>query len=507
MTLKAQILTVLSLVAFLPPGQAQTNQTATTNQPIATASAPQPPLSPAEQTIYDIKNPLPWMTWGGDFRARNEYFDNLISLTPNPQQSPNPKLGANAVLHEQDYFRFRARVWTSITPVTDLSLNTRLATEPREWMKPAGYTPYKGRSGLDMTEGIFDNLNVQWRNILKQPLTATVGRQDIFLGDGWLVGDGTPQDGSWTYFLDSARVTYELKEQHTTLEGIGIIQDAKDNAWLPPINFTDRYLTEQNEKGAILSVANSSIKAANVTGYFFYKEDDKASGYSPSSPPPPGGDDAQIYTVGGRLTGALGNPWKYSVEGAYQFGRKQDTSVVNVDPSARTTGFRDMDAFGANTRLTYSFKDKLNNQLSLSGEYLSGDNPNSKNDEMFDVLWGRWPRWSEIGLYSYAAETRVGQQANLIRFGPTWTINPTKKLEFNASYYALWAPEEVPTRGGAGLFSNSGHFRGHFAQAILKYKFSRHVSGHLWSEFLFPGNYYVSKTVMDFLRAEVMFTF
>ena len=52
-----------------------------------------------------------------------------------------------------------------------------------------------------------------------------------------------------------------------------------------------------------------------------------------------------------------------------------------------------------------------------------------------------------------------------------------------------------------------GNFRGHYLQVILKYKFSRHLSGHLWSEFLFPGNYYVSRNVVDFLRAEVLFTF
>ena len=47
---------------------------------------------------------------------------------------------------------------------------------------------------------------------------------------------------------------------------------------------------------------------------------------------------------------------------------------------------------------------------------------------MFDVLWGRWPRWSEMyNIYSYVHETRVGQTANLIRFGPTWSVNPTKE--------------------------------------------------------------------------------
>ena len=110
---------------------------------------------------------------------------------------------------------------------------------------------------------------------LKQPLTATVGRQDIFLGDGWLVSDGTPFDGSWTYFLDSARLAYELKDQQTVIEAIGIVQSARDADWMPVLNSgQNRYLTEQNEKGAILQIANTTMKSANLTGYFIYKHDD-----------------------------------------------------------------------------------------------------------------------------------------------------------------------------------------------------------------------------------------
>ena len=44
---------------------------------------------------------------------------------------------------------------------------------------------------------------------------------------------------------------------------------------------------------------------------------------------------------------------------------------------------------------------------------------------MFDVLWGRWPRWSELyNIYSYIPESRVGQTANVHRFGPGWSLNP-----------------------------------------------------------------------------------
>ncbi len=64
------------------------------------------------------------------------------------------------------------------------------------------------------------------KNPLDLPATVTVGRQDIFLGDGWLVGDGTPNDGSFTFFLDAARLTVDLKDQHTTIDAIGLIQYA-----------------------------------------------------------------------------------------------------------------------------------------------------------------------------------------------------------------------------------------------------------------------------------------
>src|SRR6185369_7786584 len=169
------------------------------------ASAAQQPESQTEQAINSIKNPVDWLRWGGDFRIRDEYFDNFLTLSPQNQ------------LHEQNYLRFRARLWTSIKPVEDVSFNARFVTEPREWLRPAGYTTFRGRSGFDETEGVLDTLNVQWRNILGQAATLTVGRQDIVWGDGWLLGDGTPYDGSWSYYLDSARLNYEFKEQHTTV--------------------------------------------------------------------------------------------------------------------------------------------------------------------------------------------------------------------------------------------------------------------------------------------------
>ena len=368
---------------------------------------------------------------------------------------------------------------------------------------------------------------MQWKEPLDLPATVTVGRQDINLGDNWLLGDGTPEDGSFTSFLDSARVTVNLKEQHTTIDTIGIVQYARPDAWLPTVGRSGTVpgdpepllLTDQNEKGAILWIANKSLPAANLDGFFIYKHDTRIN----DSPEASFGDNADIFTVGGQVSGLLEDHWKYSAEGAYQFGRKQDPIMLNqggnnplLAPGAQTTGFRDIDAFGMNGKLTYLFKDQWNNQLSLSCEFLSGDNPKTGDDEMFDVLWGRWPRWSELYVYAFIPESRPGQIGNLIRFGPTWNVNPIKDMDFSLSYYALFADVDTPTRdldkafigpGAPSPYSDNGNFRGHFLQSVIKYKFTKRLSGLLLGECLFPGDYYASRNVMDFVRAEIMYTF
>src|SRR5450759_914085 len=116
------------LLAAMGGGTVQAAEAAAAAQPAA-----QP--SPTEAWIKSVKNPVTWMTWGGDLRLRNEYVNNAASLD---QSLP---------FHEQDYFRFRGRVWASIRSLADLALNVRVTAEPREYMKPKSATV----SGMDWT--------------------------------------------------------------------------------------------------------------------------------------------------------------------------------------------------------------------------------------------------------------------------------------------------------------------------------------------------------------------
>ena len=473
--------------------------------PVA-ATLAAPPATAFDNWADEVKNPVGWFSWGGDIRVRNEYFNNAVSLGSGPSSGPF------APVHEQDYFRFRGRVWASFFPTNDLTVNVRLAAEPREFMKTSTFDTYFDGTGMQWRYGIIDTLNVQWKQPLDLPATVTVGRQDINLGDNWLFGDGTPEDGSFTSFLDSARVTCNLKDQHTTIDAIGIVQYGRPDAWLPTIGPSTSQggdpnaylLTDQNEKGAVLYIANKSLPAANLDGFFIYKHDSALN----DAPASLFSDNADIFTFGGRVSGLVAENWNYSAEGAYQFGRKQ--YQYNAPLTAPLDeNYHNLSAFGVNSKISYLFKDKMNDQLSLVFEFLSGDNPKTGTDEMFDVLWGRWPQWSEMyNIYSYVNETRVGQTANLIRFGPTWSVDPIKDMNFSLSYNALFANQDVPTQATLPTaFTGTGDFRGHYLQSIIKYKFTKHMSGLLMGECLFPGDYYTSREMMDFVRAEIMFTF
>jgi hypothetical protein len=250
--------------------------------------------------------------------------------------------------------------------------------------------------------------------------------------------DGTPGDGSWTSYFDSARFTAEAKNIKTKFDLIYINQKAVPDAWLPTIGDGTSYpVTDQNEQGAILYVSNKSIKNTQIDGYFIYKNDKRATFMVAGVPKTPG-DNADIGTIGGKITGTPNANWQYSLEGAYQFGSKDDR-ILGVFER------RDIAAYGGKGKITYLLKDDLNNQFTLSGEILSGDDPKTKDkDEMFDVLWGRWPRWSELYIYSYINETsgKIAQMNNLGRLGYTWTCAPAKGTNVSLTYNARmpWRP-------------------------------------------------------------------
>jgi hypothetical protein len=406
------------------------------------------------------KNPTDWLNWGYDLRLRDIYQKNPIT---NDKHAPPPSRGGPG--NEYHFQRYRSRLWFNIKPIKDIEIRTRLIWEFRNYCKP------DGRRKSDIDEALFDKLNVKWTHVLGTPTTVVAGRQDIILGDGWLVLDGTPLDGSRTIYFDAVRVTNELKSIQTNVDWMFINQFAESDHFIEPFNDRERLLEEQDARGAILWVSNKSLPGTELNGYFIYKHLDAAA--PNENHPTWRGDDGDIYTVGGRIHGEIGKNWDYRFEIAKQMGNKNKRRLC---------------ALGANSRLMYKFNDAHKNRLHIGYEYLSGDRPGTEKNEAFDILWGRWPQFSELYIYAYAGETRIADVTNLHRIGLGWITDPIKDWEFCLNYHFLFAGQNT-YRDRPG-FSKSGCVRGQLATAILRYKFNDFISGHLLGEAFFPGDYY-----------------
>ncbi len=424
-----------------------------------------PPAAPMKDWVDQIKNPVPWLKWGADLRLREVYINNAITLDKH-----NPD-------HEIHWQRQRARWWNTITPIENVEFNMRLAWEGKHFDKPKSFDNWQP------TSTVFDLLNLKLSKIGSSPFTIQAGRQELMLGDRWLVMDGTPLDGSSTLYFDAIRLTGDFTDAKTKLDLIYLENDAEQDNWFNPMRDRDLYVVEQDETGVIAWLTNNSLERTQLDAYFIYKKGSKttARGY-----------DAEIYTFGCMGEHGFTDHLKFRGDIASQFGHKNDATLC---------------ALGSLNRLSYELKDAWNNRFRLDYEYLSGDDPDTATNEAFDILWGRWPRFSEMYIYTNMGEGgRIGDVTNMHRVGFGWTGNPTKKMELCADYHLLFADQN--TYAGTNGFSNSGCFRGQLLTALMKYQFNRFLSGHLLSEYFFPGDYYSNERndPACFLRAELMIT-
>ena len=392
---------------------------------------------------------------------------------------------------ERHFQRYRLRAWGQYQPSPTVLVNGRLMWEGRHYNEPDVPSFETWYSGAVM----FDNLYLQADKPGGLPLKLKLGRQDIVLGNGWLMLDGTPLDGSRSIYFDAARATWTSGAN--TLDAILLKQNPKTRLTL---DGETEDQTEQVEKGAVLYLRHKLDPDIDVDGYYFYKGNSAALGEAAKGWRlnngtffPSGSDTGHVHAFGGRIEARIAPAWKVRAEAAAEQGRRNGA---------------DLRAYGFNGRVTRALGGTWNHRAHAGYEFLSGDDPDTRRNEAFDPLWGRWPQWSELyGPYTYGMETRTGETTNLRRFNAGWAAQVHPKAELSLDYHALFADEN--TKCGVPGFSCSDRFRGHLYTAWLRMKLDKHVSGHLLAEYFQPGNYYVAPKGDNayFLRAELNLTF
>jgi hypothetical protein len=458
------------------------------------APAPAPAPVAANDHPFDpswmesFHNPADWVTMGADVRLRWEYWDNATTL----DSQANGDIAS--------YFRYRARIWTGLQIDKDIQVNARMVYEPRTYFLPNSDNPDAlGTAGpTRVNEALFDILNVRITDFLGLPVTAVIGRQDIVLGKGWLVSEGTPLDGSRTGFFDAARFTWML-DTDNTLDMIYASQRASENAWLKPINSLDYAVTPQDEQDGMLYWTNKALKDTVIEGYGLYKNGNPINGdydnmYVANS------YKNELGTFGGALSQKLDLNWDYRIEAAYQNGHRQTTDGGKM---------YDVDAYGTNNVLTYKFNDPCENATHIGWEYLSGNDQDSDRYEGFDTMWGKYARWSDLYAYTYGRESGTANWTNLNKFNVGHSVKLDPEWTFSGDYFLLFANESNSDSSSTTPSFGEGYLRGHMVQAYFKYQYNKQLSAHLMGEYLFPGNYYSPDTRSDamFFRTQLEYVF
>ncbi len=444
--------------------------------------------------------------YGGSFRLRQEYMENTVDFET-----------LNAP--DRDFFRLRSSLWGKVDFNKDVGFYARITNEARYYM--GNYKPFEiaaGRPGyetsdsdrFDEDELVIDNLYFDVKNLFGLPVDLRIGRQDFvgMYGEGFVILDGTPGDGSRTNYFNAAKATWRITNNHA-LDLIYYNNTQKDeylpslhparSDYLPGYVGNERLLNISDERGFILYGKNKLNDHFYVEPYYIYKQEDSTGDYSTSFGGPQ--HKLELNTLGARLVITASN-WKIRAEYAHQFGEYDDEADTDRegDGGYLFIGQKYADVF-------------LKPEWEVGYIYMSGNDSSTGKNEGWDPLFSRAPSWNEVSTYPMLYETRADSglipaywtNMHLYKIGLKLALASATNLAL--SYQYLRAVEETSGLNTA-MFSNDGKERGHVGTLMLTHTFTKQIDGYLQAEFFNPGDFYADSADNSvFLRWQLMYKF
>lgn len=386
--------------------------------------------------------------WGFDERIRQEYWKNTGSLNKNANNS--------------NYMRFRTRLWFEADPWQWLNLYVRFTNEFRAW--------FSSHAASDLDEVVFDNIYFKIKRPFGLPITAQMGRMDLKYGDGFVIMEGNPLDGSRTRYVDGIKGTLHLDDFKTDIDALVLDLNRTDNKFFK-FNPSDKNLNEDQVRlyGYYLtSKLLSEFNDLKIEQYYLYKDSN-------------GRTDAlqlKLSTFGGRVSGKIIDNLTIAGEIAGQFGKQ---GAVNRE------------GLGGKLELRYAIPDFIFSPVIKTGYMgLSGDDPDTQRIEAWDPVLSRWfsPNvlmWSLLSREYPNSGNRPAYWSNLHMYhvGMEACLFPWWK--FLMDYQSFWCDENT-FKGSTGF--GNGNKRGDLIQIINKIKFNKNWSSDCVVETFSPGGYY-----------------
>lgn len=429
---------------------------------LALAQTGVPPAAPAP----------PKAEIGFEERVRSEDWGNLTDFS-------------SAKDDFRTQYRFRSRLWVTLRPSARVEAVAGIINENRKIAEPD--MAFHGR------EVVFETLYVDWK--LGPGWAVRAGRQNLMRGEGFVLFDGNPLDGSRTAYFNALDLYRSFGKSRLELLAIS---NPRTDRYLPRFKEATKAselqrLVEWDEQALGAYLTYAELPGTGLEAYAFYKtetDDFRASTHPLYQP------DRRLGVVGGRLVRALGKGYTLLGEAAYEAG-SQDARPGSGGAS------RDLRAWGGYARLRKELGGKAKPTVSLAYIGMSGDDPSTDEIEGWDPLFSRWPKWSELYIYSLGPEKGASYWSNTGMWEAELRLTPAKWLALRATYYHMEAYESLGARGG--IFGPGTH-RGDLYQLRGDVTLGGSWRGHAMYEYLDPGDFYAGQDAAHFLRFEVIYT-
>lgn len=420
------------------------------------------------------------LDFGADLRVRYLDTDNVLDLGLGLDQDPM-----------RQFFRIRSRFWLryNFSPTTSAYL--RLNNESRVYLECES-------CDSELDEIIFENLYVEADQLLGVPLAARLGRQDLFYGAGFLICDGGPLDGTRTSYVNGILLTGSVPLWDFDAFAAW---NPEDDQYLPRVNNKYTALIEHDEfvTGLLLRRRVDAQRSFRYSfePYYVFKEESDSGGTS------------RIHTIGARIGFPL-MMTRVSAEFAYQGGRPAQVILPERSLAQRpdTLITQTISAIGGELKVDLDLDWPMPWRVAGGYIYLSGDDPKTLGKfEAWNPVLSRWPKWSELYIYTLSLEKDVQAMQQSIaywqNFESSWigvTMHPEKRLKLEGRYMWLGADESVFYSSRLG-----GHTRrGDLYIAKLSWNLTNILAGHLLLERFVPGDFYPAEADdATFIRIEL----
>ncbi len=327
---------------------------------------------------------------------------------------------------------------------------------------------------------LLDLAYVQMKEIFYSPLTLTIGRQDLWFGRGFIVGNNNRAwDQQTVTQADEYSVTTAFDAMRATLDF---------NPWT--LDFVYSKIDENGpnaENDVDLYIANVNYKFAEynaVAEGYYVGEFDRGTLAAAA-----GTFDNTTNTVGGRVQFDPISQITLGGEVAYQFGDYRGSLAG---------GERDRGALGVDVFGTYRWDNTWKPELTVEYVHLSGEaNLGAGTTEEYSA-WnslyrGRfWTAYADFREFVYATADTVDQPGttNTQFIQVKGALKPMEDLLLEASFTYLWNDEDVRSVAGNQNSATRDEQIGWEIDLQATYDYTEDVSFGLLAGWFVPGDFY-----------------